>query len=324
MNRLWLRPRRVRLGLAVAAFALAATAAGVTPARAGEEHGHAAESEYCGLFDLPGAENFDVTRALAGASTARGSVRDSSRMTSTLEEVPEAARGRTDASFTTVIPVYLHIITAGKIGDLSSGDISRQMQVLNATFAGFEGGVATGFQFELVSVDRTNNADWFYNLDGNTTQERAAKSALRQGGANALNIWTTFGPTYLGFATFPSSYKTHPELDGIVLDYQSFPGGAYGKAFSLGETATHEVGHWLGLYHTFQGGCNNYGDYVADTPPMLVPTSGCPVGKDTCKEPGLDPIRNYMDYSFDSCYTEFTADQRQRMQDHWNFFRANG
>ena len=57
---------------------------------------------------------------------------------------------------------------------------------------------------------------------------------------------------------------------------------------------------------------------------MSVPTSGCPAGKDTCPAPGDDPVRNSMDYSFDSCYTNFSADQAQRMRDQWAFFRANG
>jgi hypothetical protein len=62
---------------------------------------------------------------------------------------------------------------------------------------------------------------------------------------------------------------------------------------------------------------------VADTPAMKVPTSGCPAGKDTCpKEPGLDPIHNYMDYSYDSCYFEFTPGQAARAQDSWLYFRA--
>ena len=65
-----------------------------------------------------------------------------------------------------------------------------------------------------------------------------------------------------------------------------------------------------------------HGDQVDDTPPERTPTSGCPLGKDSCTDPGVDPIRNYMDYSCDSCYTEFTPGQTTRMQDAYLFFRA--
>jgi hypothetical protein len=304
-------------------FVVAALAAAAMTAAPAAPAGHDLAEAAC----WQGDSSFDSLTRLAGSANARAGKRDAEAMASaTAEEVPASARGRGGKSFKTTIPVHLHIITAGSTGDLSRQQIDEGMTVLNLTFGGFEaGGHDTGFRFKLASVDRTDNADWFYNLDMNTTQERAAKSSLRKGGADALNVWTTYGPTYLGFATFPSSYKTHPQLDGIVLDYQSFPGGAYGTNYSLGETATHEVGHWLGLYHTFQGGCNNWGDYVDDTPAMLVPTNGCPAGKDTCvREAGIDPIHNYMDYSFDSCYTTFSPQQALRMQDHWLHFRAGG
>jgi hypothetical protein len=241
-----------------------------------------------------------------------------------IEDVPDSAKGRGGKNFRATIDVYVHIATDGSVGNLTSQQIQRQIQVMNAGFGGFEGGYATGFSFKLAGVDRTNNSNWFYNSTYGSPVQRDFKAATHTGGANVLNIWTTNGPGYLGFATFPSMYKHASYQDGIVLDYNSFPGGAYGEAFSLGKTATHEIGHWLGLLHTFQGGCNDKGDYVADTPPMLVPTSGCPVGKDTCRDPGLDPIRNYMDYSWDSCYNQFTADQAARMQDMWLYFRADG
>ena len=148
------------------------------------------------------------------------------------------------------------------------------------------------------------------------------KKALRVGGADTLNVYTASGAGFLGWAYFPSTYKTRPYLDGIVMDYRSMPGGPYGSQVSRGFTRTHEAGHWLGLYHTFQGGCNAKGDYVDDTPFERTPTSGWPEGKDTCTEPGLDPIHNYMDYSYDSCYTRFTPGQSARMQDQYLVFRA--
>ena len=148
------------------------------------------------------------------------------------------------------------------------------------------------------------------------------KSALKQGDATDLNIYSTSGGGYLGWAYYPSTVKSakYAILDGVVIHYGSMPGG-YIRNYNLGYTATHEAGHWLGLAHTFEGGCNGAGDQVDDTPAELEPTSGCPAGKDTCVGGGLDPIHNYMDYSYDICYTEFTAGQSQRMQEQWLHWR---
>jgi hypothetical protein len=220
----------------------------------------------------------------------------------------------------------VHLVTDGAIGNLTDTQIADQITVLNRTFAGGEGGANTGFSFRLAGVTRTDNAEWFYAGPGGNP-EHSMKRALHQGSDNALNFYSTTAGDFLGWAYLPD-ITTKPGqqyLDGVVIDWESIPGTSttYAGRYDQGETATHEVGHWLDLEHTFYGGCNAKGDFVSDTPPERTATSGCPAGKDTCPQPGLDPIHNYMDYSYDSCYTEFTAGQTQRMRDAWLLYRAN-
>ena len=243
-------------------------------------------------------------------------------------DLPKSAKGRAAADFSATVPVYFHVVTDGRIGSLTNAEIDRQIRILNQTFAGAEGGADSGFTFVLAGVTRTDNPDWFYGVGGlGGGEEHDMKTALRQGGPNALNLYsTTAGELYLGWAYLPEiTTKPGQEyLDGVVFDWETIPGTSnkYAGEFDEGETVTHEVGHWLNLEHTFYRGCSSGGDYVADTPPEKTPTDGCPAGKDTCSAPGLDPIHNYMDYSFDSCYTEFTPGQVQRMRDAWLFYRA--
>ena len=218
-------------------------------------------------------------------------------------------------------PVYFHIITSSTgEGDVSAVQIERQMAILNEAFAGQNRGAAapTSFQFVLAGVDRTANDAWFHDLGFGTTAERDMKSALRQGGGDALNIYTAeLTSGLLGWATFPSSYKSQPANDGVVLLHSSLPQGD-AAPYNLGDTATHEVGHWVGLYHTFQGGCNGKGDYVSDTPAERSPDFFCDVNRDSCagsKFPGLDPVYNFMDYGDDRCIRQFTPGQAVRAEE---------
>jgi hypothetical protein len=227
------------------------------------------------------------------------------------------------------IPVWVHVINKGSgfgNGDLPEAMIRQQIRVLDDSYSGRTGGAGSGFDFQLVGITRTTNPMWFEKMALDFEVEVAAKTALKRGGPDTLNIYTVDGGPYLGFAYYPDVVLS-PEfaiLDGVVLDWRSLPGGTF-EIYSEGDTAPHEVGHWLALYHTFENKCSAKGDFVADTPAEFSPAFFCPVGRDSCggaSRPGLDPIFNFMDYTQDSCMFMFTPGQVTRMQAAWTAFRA--
>jgi hypothetical protein len=189
------------------------------------------------------------------------------------------------------------VVTDGTTGALTQAQIDAQMTVLNRTFAGAEGGATSGFKFMLAGVTRTDNADWFYGVGGlGGVEEHDMKHSLHQGGPNALNLYSTAAGDYLGWAYFPN-ITTKPGqayIDGVVFDWETIPGttATYAGRYDQGETVTHEVGHWLMLDHTFNKGCSQSGDYVADTPPEKTATcSGCETPGCSTERPSAAPAR---------------------------------
>jgi hypothetical protein len=229
------------------------------------------------------------------------------------------------------IPVHFHVVfRSDGVGNISEAWLDNQINAMNEHFSGLDTPVYRtaaanmSFRFVKASVTRTQNDAWYAAGPGSAA-ESAMKNSLRTGTADDLNFYTNSGGGYLGWATFPNDYSARPKMDGVVCYWASLPGSSY-VPYNEGDTGTHEVGHWLGLYHTFQGGCSQTNDGVADTPAERGPTFGCPSSNlDTCKgkkTPGLDPYENFMDYTDDPCMYKFSSGQADRSDTMWSTYRA--
>ncbi|KAK2605859.1 hypothetical protein QQS21_003699 [Conoideocrella luteorostrata] len=225
------------------------------------------------------------------------------------------------AAQSTQINTYIHIMASDRTargGYVSQSTIDEQMRILNSNYAN------TGFSFVLRDVDYTvdPNKSYLRSLD----DEYYIKRDLRKGSYSDLNLYyfvNTFrGNT--GWCYYPTNAPQGSESfirDGCVIHQGSLPGGSYAP-WNEGKITSHEVGHWMGLMHTFENGCYGNGDEVDDTPFQSTPTSGCPIGRDSCTQPGVDPIHNFMDYSDNACQTEFTNGQAARMRSWWDYYRG--
>ncbi|KAF5320865.1 hypothetical protein D9619_001031 [Psilocybe cf. subviscida] len=220
------------------------------------------------------------------------------------------------------VNVHFHVVQANSTlqgGNVPDSQIANQITVMNTAYAG-------NIKWVLASTDHTTNSDWFLKVGPSTSAQTAMKKALRKGGVTDLNVYTVgfasgAGAGLLGYSTFPSDYSGAPSDDGCVILYSSLPGGT-ASPYNLGQTLTHEAGHWVGLYHPFQGGCSGSGDSVSDTPAEGSAAYGCPTGRDTCSSTGVDPIHNFMDYSDDSCMNQFTAGQITRYKSQLATYRG--
>ncbi|KFY91477.1 hypothetical protein V500_04645 [Pseudogymnoascus sp. VKM F-4518 (FW-2643)] len=220
-----------------------------------------------------------------------------------LQQETTSRVGKRDA----VIPTYVHVLYDGSITDEESGDVPDSMiedqhEALNNAFSDI------GFKFELQRTERTDNKAW-----SNGDNESDMKASLHEGDASTLNIYVVSnlgGKT--GDTKRPEDYDSNPVMDGCSILYTTMPGGS-NPSYKEGITLVHEVGHWLGLYDTFEGGCTAPGDYVDDTPFQATASVGCPIGINTCPQEGDDPVHNYMDTSDDTCRNNFTPGQAERM-----------
>lgn len=228
------------------------------------------------------------------------------------------------------IPVYFHVVyRSDGTGNIPDSRLDAQIAAMNEHYSGLDTPVYRtaasnmSFRFVRAGVDRTQNDTWYAAGPGSAAQTQM-KNALHTGTADDLNFYTNSGGGYLGWATFPNEYAGAPAQDGVVCYWASLPGSNY-VPYNEGDTGTHEVGHWLGLYHTFQGGCLGSGDGVADTPAERSSFFGCPGSKapDTCKQnAGQDPVENFMDYTDDPCMYKFSAGQSDRADTMWSTYRA--
>ena len=243
------------------------------------------------------------------------------------------------------VPVFIHVIHGRKKSErrITKRKARKMFYTLKAGYAGVQNPAAgaTSITFRLRKVTISRNTRWFH-AEPNSGADKQMKRRLHRGGARVLNIYVnrprSQGQLLLGFSTFPWQRAWRSGRDGVTVSDVGLPGGR-ARGYNLGDTVIHETGHWLGLLHTFEGGCVGGlgGDGVADTPAEAVPSFRCD-DRNTCDIPEYqnpadpagplidlpDPIHNFMDYSYDFCMNSFTPGQNERMvalTQHYRFGR---
>lgn len=257
--------------------------------------------------------------------------------------LPANVKSKNNGAVKYTIPVVVHVIYASDRDNVTKAQILDGLKVLNDDFQKlnsdtsnvrniFKNDIADiEVEFKLATKDPNGNC-----TDG-ITRTRSALSINAGGNVKNLigwdnksymNIWlvnsinsNSSQGTILGFSSFPRRNQTIAQ-DGTVMRHDQF--GTIGTSASDGRTLTHETGHFLNLYHPFQGGCFG-GDQVGDTPPTANANYGCPLGQNTCSNDNpnqVDQLENYMDYT--NCVYMFTNGQKSRMHNVLNNSNLRG